>query len=128
MGLDQYFYVKKNKGEHEEIGYLRKHSWIQGYMEQLWLKRGCPLPDDWDDEKKKEYEDKEFNCVPLELTLEDVKQLRKAIKGNKLKPVDGFFFGSGEPDKETAKEELKILKEVEERLKAGEQTFYDSWW
>ena len=60
MGLDQYAYVAAQAGDYDgyyennnvtkprELAYWRKHPNLQGWMEQLWLKKGgttkmCPL-------------------------------------------------------------------------------------
>ena len=128
MGLDQYFYAKKVGEEPKEIGYLRKHNWIQGFMEELWEKKGKPLPKEWDAERKADYATyPSFNCIPVRLSLKDIKALRSAIKRNKLQPVEGFFFGGGEPDDRSKEEELRILKDAEEYISDGYKIFYDSW-
>lgn len=128
MGLDQYFNAEKEGEDPLEIGYLRKHNWVEGAMSDLWISRGKPLPDEWDEERKAKHADGEFNCVPLELSLKDINQLMKDIRANKLKPVEGFFFGGGYPDKESRKEELEILKTAKSYLKDGYKIFYSSWW
>jgi len=127
MGLDQYIMAEKD-GEKGEIGYLRKHNWVHGWMEQRWRERGCPLPEEWDEKRRAAHDDGEFNCVPLELSLKDINQLMKDIRTNKLEPVEGFFFGGGEPDEYSKKEELKILQTAKSYLQDGYKIFYDSWW
>ena len=127
MGLDQYFYAQKGNGEKEEIGYLRKHNWIHGWMENLWEKQGKPLP-----EGRESTDDpwnmSSFNCIPVRLYLKDIRSLRNAIKKNKLKPVEGLFFGGGEPDDWSKEEELRILENAEAWIADGYKIFYDSWW
>ena len=69
MGLDQYAFARKgepirNRLETEyevehEIAYWRKHPNLQGWMEQLWREKGG---------------EGEFNCVDVELTLDDLEQ------------------------------------------------------
>ena len=127
MGLDQYFNAEKEGEDPIEIGYLRKHNWVEGAMSDLWESKGYPLPKDWDEKRKADY-DGDFNCIPLELSLTDINQLMKDIRANKLKPVEGFFFGGGCPDKESRKEELEILKTAKAYLKDGYKIFYSSWW
>jgi hypothetical protein len=129
MGLDQYFIAKKEGEEPIEIGYLRKHNWIHSWMQQRWIERGKPLPDEWDEERKKSYrEEGDFNCIPLELLLKDIKQLMKNVREDKLKPVEGFFFGNGEPDEDTKKEELEILRIALGYVADEYAVTYDSWW
>jgi hypothetical protein len=129
MGLDQYIMAEKDGEDPIEIGYLRKHSAIHGWMEDLWRSRGCPLPEKWDEERRAEHADNEFNCVPLELSLKDVNAIMKAIRGNKLEPREGFFFNSGYRDEQEAKkEELEIFKEAKRYIGLGYKTMYDSWW
>ena len=89
MGLDQYAHVKTGKTyidpdtnkrieEVEELAYWRKHPHLQGFMEHLYAEKGG---------------EGEFNCVDVELTLEDIDDLETAVKGGGLPETGGFFFG-----------------------------------
>ena len=48
MGLDQWAYCrpprKRNSDEDEHLEEWRKHNRLQGFMEQLWESKGCPVP------------------------------------------------------------------------------------
>ena len=94
MGLDQFAYVINNNGEKREIAYWRKHPHLQGWMENLWEIKGRPNA----------HEDKDiaglsdFNCVPLELTKDDLDGLEEDITNSHLPRTNGFFFGSDSDD------------------------------
>jgi len=55
--------VAHDEDNRDEIAYWRKHPNLQGWMEQLWREKGGKG---------------EFNCVDVELTREDLKQLELA--------------------------------------------------
>jgi len=121
MGLDQFAVVRKpgeNEEKNREIAYWRKHNRLQGWMEKLW-------------KEEKGGGGKEFNCVEIELTLEDLKKLEKAIKSKKLPKTTGFFFGDDsyedyeKNDKET---DLKFIKDAKKEIKDGNKVYYSSWW
>jgi hypothetical protein len=129
MGLDMYLTVRKEGEEKEEIGYWRKHHDLHGWMSDLWERKGYPLPEEWDEERRAAHiDDGDFNCVPLKLTLKDINNVMKDIRANKLPPTTGFFFGDNPPDKETIKEDIKIFKTAKEYLQRGYTVEYDSWW
>jgi hypothetical protein len=71
MGLDQYAYklTESDPTEREEIAYWRKHPNLQGWMESLWRSNGG---------------EGEFNCVDVELTLEDLDDLEQSINDSAL--------------------------------------------
>jgi hypothetical protein len=52
MGLDMYLTVRKEGEEKEEIGYWRKHHDLHGWMSDLWERKGYPLPEEWDEERR----------------------------------------------------------------------------
>ncbi len=87
MGLDQYAIARKEQSnnygsrntwtdleDHKteniecedsiELAYWRKHPNLQGFMEVLWRKKG---------------NSGDFNCIELELTLEDLDKLEKTL-------------------------------------------------
>ena len=89
MGLDQYANARRGEATKDEDGYTiyedsmelaywRKHPSLQGYMENLWLERG---------------NEGEFNCVDLELTLNDLDNMEETLDENALPETQGFFFG-----------------------------------
>lgn len=131
MGLDQYMYLRSKdeeiaKEEEEyglnEIAYWRKHSDLQGYMEKIYIERGG---------------DEEFNLIPLELSKEDIENLKeyaikelKKYKENEEEEIEhtrGFFFGeSREKDWEHTIEVCENILSVVDFEK--EKVVYDSWW
>jgi hypothetical protein len=87
----------------------RKHPNLQGFMEERWDGEG------------------EFNCVELELTLEDIDELEEAINSAGLPETGGFFFGddSSEYYKE---QDLEFCKDAREALFFGYTVVYSSWY
>ena len=90
MGLDQYAYVAARAGQKSEyydgaefdektrdfvnpkmtkpreIAYWRKHPNLQGWMEQLWIRKGG--------------NEGSFNGIELELTWDDLDELERAVR------------------------------------------------
>ena len=140
MGLDQYAYIAEKQGQHQEywdgaefdkdtgefinkqttrpaeIAYWRKHPSLQGWMEQLWVRKGCPNDGGHD-----------FNGVELELTAEDLDELEQAILNYGLPHTEGFFFGSDSADY-YYEDDLKFIKEARFYLFSGLRVFYNSSW
>ena len=122
MGLDQYAYVSKN-GKHDDdsrgIAYWRKHNRLQGWMENKYI----------DDGGKEQ-----FNCVAVELTVEDMEQLEVVINNRMLPETGGFFFGSDSysdyEDKEYGykDDDLKFIDNARDELNKGNKVFYNCWW
>ena len=103
MGLDMYLTGKKHlfpqTYDYEDgfpivmrelrLGYWRKHPNLHGYIVQTFAKG-------------------EDNCKPIELTVEDLKQIRGAVEGENLPHTEGFFFGTGDgSEKEETLETIK---------------------
>jgi len=81
MGLGQYVYITDKKycdREQGEAFYWSKHNRLQGWMEDLWRRRG---------------ETEVFNCIPLQLTEDDIVELEQAIRSMSLPETKGFFYG-----------------------------------
>jgi hypothetical protein len=123
MGLDMYAIriSKKPKSpvdfdskDGEEIHYWRKHPNLHGWMESLYRQKGG--------------KEATFNCVNLELTLQDLDRLEAEIKARKLPQTKGFFFGESELDESEMKDDLDFVKKAKEIIQAGEHVFYTSWW
>ena len=116
MGLDQYAQSRDSNGEDYEIATWRKHNALQGWMEELWtLKTGKPA--------------NELNCQDLELTAEDLENLKSVVENGDLPETQGFFFGADSSQDETRKE--KDLDFIDNALKAiddGDKVFYSCWW
>ena len=125
MGLDQYAYTaaKANSGSTRELAYWRKHPSLQGWMEQLWLRRleaegKTPSDSSWGSG---------FNGVELELTWADVDALEQDIREGRLPPTTGFFFGETSDDYYRDRD-LKFVQQARAELFSGLRVFYNSSW
>ena len=136
MGLDQFAFAEKD-GEQEEIFYWRKHANLQGWMENLYIRRHGwkhheeMTPEEWKNltlEEKEESFDGDvrrvFNCESLKLSKKDLNQLEKDHE--KLEKVNGFFWGtSDEIHDERTK---KFIAVARQKLNEGYDISYYSWW
>ena len=130
MGLDQYAAIRldtkdeEGNWEQEELAYWRKHPHLQGFMENLWEEKGRPNANVSSGENPF---GSEFNCVYLELTIEDIEALEASIKGGELPETGGFFFGddSSEHYKEA---DLEFCANARKALADGQTVVYSSWW
>tara|TARA_Y100000401_G_C8169267_1_gene148322 strand:- start:34 stop:405 length:372 start_codon:yes stop_codon:yes gene_type:complete len=123
MGLDQYGTARKGEPRTDENGYTyyedsmelaywRKHPNLQGWMEELWHKKG---------------NDGEFNCVDLELTLSDLDCLEQSLDESALPETTGFFFGSNADD-DYAEQDREFIVQARAAIKQGYTVIYYSWW
>jgi hypothetical protein len=123
MGLDQYGIARKGEPKTDEDGYTfyedemelaywRKHPNLQGWMEELYHKKGG---------------EGEFNCVDLELTLEDLEWLEDALDHEELPETAGFFFGSNADD-HYAEQDREFIVQARAAIKQGYKVIYSSWW
>ena len=139
MGLDQYATARKgeprtvkseytytdldgneHKGVEEylewddsiELATWRKHPNLQGWMENLWHEKGG---------------EGEFNCVDLELTLEDLDALEATLDEEELPETSGFFFGSNADD-HYAEADREFIVQARAAIKQGYKVIYSSWW
>ena len=130
MGLDQYAGVRLDtKDEYgnwntEELAYWRKHPNLQGFMEDLWETKGRPNANKSSDENPF---GSEFNCVDLELTIEDIDALEISVKGEELPETGGFFFGDC-ADEHYKDEDLEFCANARKALADGQMVVYSSWW
>ena len=130
MGLDQYAAIrldtKDEEGnyESEELAYWRKHPHLQGFMANLWEEKGRPNANESSDENPF---GSDFNCVDLELTLEDIDALEASIKGDALPETEGFFFGDDSSD-HYKESDLEFCANARKALTDGETVVYTSWW
>jgi hypothetical protein len=143
MGLDQYAWAVKPTSdnvelsdfdfdgeavEHVELAYWRKHSDLQGWMENLYLRK-C---EDLGVEPKTAEEGGwfeggvMFNCVPLRLTRHDLANLEEAVRGEELPHTEGFFFGESHPEDKA--DDLRFIKKAHKYLDEGYTIYYYSWW
>lgn len=139
MGLDQYAYARKGEPqeiteeftytgadgvlyaeprtsieyeESKEIAYWRKHPNLQGWMEELYHEKGG---------------EEEFNCVDLELTLEDLDALEQSLDEADLPETTGFFFGT-DSSIHYAEQDREFIREARAAIKQGYTVVYSSWW
>jgi hypothetical protein len=118
MGLDQYAFTGTGE-EREDVFYWRKHNRLQGWMEELYRRKGGM---------------EEFNCVDVELTLEDIDQLEATILNKNLPETQGFFFGNDsykdyEDDEYGYKnDDLSFISKAKEILNNNNKLYYSSWW
>lgn len=152
MGLDQWAYCrpprKRNSDEDEHLEEWRKHNRLQGYMEQLWEAKGCPIPhdpyaeDDDDDDEDDYSENSGFNGIELQLTENDIELLEEAILNQEFPETSGFFFGSDSYtwNKEGGGEDkiqenyyykqmdLQFVESAKEALKKKYRVYYNCSW
>ena len=69
----------------------------------------------------------EFNCVDLELTLEDLDALEEALDESALPETAGFFFGSNADD-HYAEADREFIVQARAAIKQGYTVVYHSWW
>ena len=123
MGLDQYANARKGQPQTDEDGYTfyedsielaywRKHPSLQGWMENLWRVKG---------------NEGEFNCVDLELTLNDLDNLEKSLDNEALPETVGFFFGA-DADDHYAEADREFIVQARAAIKQGYKVIYSSWW
>lgn len=125
MGLDMYaFAVSKRDAigefemakecEKEELHYWRKHHDLHGWMEKLYRAKGGDADS--------------FNCIPVELTVDDLDDLQQALLDDNLPRTSGFFFGDNPPDLESMRDDLMFVQKCRIAIKEGKVVYYDSWW
>ena len=95
-----------------ELASWRKHPNLQGWMEELWYEKGG---------------EGEFNCVELELTLEDLDALESTLDEEALPETAGFFFG-GNADDHYAEADREFIVQARAAIKQGYKVVYSSWW
>ena len=125
MGLDQFAFAIQSNGSREEIAYWRKHPNLQGWMENLWESKGRPSFNQEENAGGLGLSD--FNCVPVELSYEDLDDLEDAIVNDSLPATNGFFFGS-DSDDYYKRQDLEFIEKAREALDNGLTVCYDSWW
>ena len=123
MGLDQYATARRGEGTIDEDGfthykdsielaYWRKHPNLQGWMEDLWLAKGG---------------EGEFNCVDLELKIEDLDLLEQSLDESALPETVGFFFGANSDD-HYVELDREFIVQARAAIKQGYKVVYHSWW
>ena len=123
MGLDQYAFARRGEAKKDvdghtyyedsmELAYWRKHPNLQGWMEELYHEKGGEEP---------------FNCVDVELTLDDLDALEQSLDDEALPETAGFFFGSNADD-HYAETDREFIREARAAIKQGYTVVYSSWW
>ena len=123
MGLDQYANARRGEAKTDdegytyyedsmELAYWRKHPNLQGWMENLYYEKGG---------------DEDFNCVDLELTLEDLNSLEESLDEEALPETAGFFFGN-DADDYYAEADREFIVQARAAIKQGYTVIYSSWW
>jgi len=95
-----------------ELAYWRKHPSLQGFMKDLYYEKGG---------------EGEFNCVDVELTLEDLDALEQTLDEEALPETAGFFFGTDSSDY-YAEADREFIVQARAAIKQGYKIFYSSWW
>jgi len=118
MGLDQYAAIRLDTKDEdgnwdsEELAYWRKHPHLQGFMESLYHEKGG---------------EGEFNCVDVELTLEDIDALESTLDNEALPETQGFFFGENSDD-HYAEQDRDFIVSARAAIDKGYTVVYSSWW
>ena len=123
MGLDQYAEARKGEPtinedgdkvwtDSYELAYWRKHPSLQGFMQDLYNSKGG---------------EGEFNCVDVELELEDLESMEEALDENALPETSGFFFGENSEDY-YAEQDRDFIVSARAAIKQGYTVVYSSWW
>lgn len=123
MGLDQYANARRGEATTDdegytyyedsmELAYWRKHPNLQGWMQDLYYEKGG---------------EGEFNCVDVELTLEDLDSLEATLDDETLPETAGFFFGTDSSDY-YAEADREFIVAARAAIKQGYTVTYSSWW
>lgn len=122
MGLDQYGFARRGEpverdGKLEytdkvELAYWRKHPNLEGWMGDLYSRKGGT---------------EEFNCQEVELTLEDLEDLERAVNFKEMPETAGFFFGD-DSDEHYREQDLEFIRDARNAIDDGYRVFYTSWW
>jgi len=141
MGLDMYAYAivegGAKDGEEESLADWRKHNRLHGWMEERWEDKGRPNHEEHLDQSPMG----DFNCVPLELTSNDLDVLEADINDKTMPDTGGFFFGDDsfswdgeageklpEGDYYYKATDLSFVKKARKAIKEGKKVYYNSWW
>jgi hypothetical protein len=128
MGLDMYAFKIKHESkisesdpygeenwandEKEELFYWRKHPDLHGWMENLYYAKGGDADT--------------FNCVDVEITLDDLDELEEDVINDNLPHTEGFFFGKSSP--EDKERDLEFIEKARKAIEDGYEVIYTSWW
>ena len=116
MGLDMDFYKVNGNGEKEHLHYFRKHSDLNGILQECWKEKNPGKDGD------------DFNCSEFEITNSEVERVVAFMESRheEDKHYSGFFWGrSSEEDWEETEDLMVIITEI---LASGEKVVYTPWW
>lgn len=97
-----------------ELAYWRKFNALHGWMEDLYYAKGGTAAS--------------FNCATVRLTAADLDTLEEVLDNNRLKPVQGFFFGEQTIYPEDVADTRDFIAKARAALAQGKVVAYDSWW
>jgi hypothetical protein len=98
--------------EVQELFYWRKHPDMHGLMESIYREKGGDA--------------ESFNCVPVQITEDDLERIASHVIDETLPETQGFFFG--ESTEEDRDDDIQFLKKAREAISSGYTIWYDSWW
>jgi hypothetical protein len=130
MGLDQYGWAcdhpitkddyKADDYERDGNFYWRKHAKLHEFMIEIAQKNGTLRNSE------------DFNCDPLELSLEDILNLRTRVKEESLPESEGgMFWGHQFQDEQVTyykDGDVTFCDWAEQQIKKGRHVYYDCWW
>lgn len=119
MGLDMYLLARKDENDQcTRIHYWRKHHSLHNLMESIWINKGKPLPEGAALLDGHTIDEVEFNCLPLELTDDDLQDIVKKLKSKSVSKELSFF----------SEDYVRIINKARTMIKDGYHVYYDSWW
>jgi hypothetical protein len=109
------FSAELETAETVEIRYWRKHPDLHRWMERLYYQKGG--------------EAQSFNCVPVQLTEDDLLALEAHVRHLGLEQNDGgFFFGESQRNEDESAGDLEFIEDARRAIAEGDTVYYDSWW
>lgn len=114
MGLDQYGYSKDSNGNKTDLQYWRKHSALEGWMQDLYRYKG----------KSGDGNGKDF-----ELVSSDIDRLEEDVSLRQL-PYTTYFF-SGDNSRESDlnfERDVNFVNAARKEIEKGNRVFYSSNW
>lgn len=114
MGLDMYAYATEKDVAPEpetttELYYWRKNNALHGWIAD-------------------QFPNQEDNCEYLQLTEEMLERLKLAIREQKLKPREGFFFGSQSYDLSQGERDYQFCEGAISLIQQGLDVYYYAWY
>ena len=145
MGLDMYAcsvdeemhnglqasYLAEDQELPESTFYWRKHSKLHQFMQDYYYECVSDGIIVEPENRQEEMPMGTFNCVPLHLPIDKIKELHDLVKTNNLPDSQGgLFFGHQFQDqaaKEEKKKDLKFCRWAKDETKNGNFVYYSCW-